>query len=325
MSPAATTGPVILVAGATGDLGGRITDALLTRGARVHALVRTQSAASSRDRLAAKGVRVLSADLDNVTSVAAACAGARCVVSALSGLRDVILDRQSVLIDAAAQAGVPRFISSDFSSDYTKSEPGHNRNFDLRREFAGRADRAPIAVTSIFNGAFMDMLGAEMPLIQPRIRSVLYWGTRHQPLDFTTRADAAAYTAAAALDDTTPRILRIAGDTVTAADMAAAMTRSSGTTYRTLWAGTTGTLGALIPLTRRAAPEKPNATFPAWQGMQYTFDMFSGTVRLQPLDNDRYPDLQWTSLLDRLTTNPPAQRKRRNADAGPTRPSRKLT
>lgn len=307
MSPAATPGPVILVAGATGDLGGRITDALLARGARVHALVRPQSAAGMRDQLAAKGVRVLSADLDKVESVATACAGADCVVSALSGLRDVILDRQSVLIDAAVQAGVPRFISSDFSSDYTKSEPGHNRNFDLRREFAGRADRAPIAVTSIFNGAFMDMLGAEMPLIQARIRSVLYWGSRHQPLDFTTRADTAAYTAAAALDDTTPRILRIAGDTVTAADMAAVMTRTSGTTYRALWAGTTASLKALIPLIRRAAPAKPNATFPAWQGMQYTFDMFSGTVRLQPLDNKRYPELRWTSLLDRFTAGPPAR------------------
>ena len=74
-----------------------------------------------------------------------------------------------------------------------------------------RVDVAPIRVTSILNGAFMDMLGAEMPLIQRRLRRVLYWGSADQPLDFTTKDDVAAYTAAAALDDTTPRILRIAG------------------------------------------------------------------------------------------------------------------
>ena len=138
---------------------------------------------------------VVTADLADVTSVAEASAGASCVVSAPDGRPHVILDRQSALLDAAVPAGVPRFISSDFSADYTRSNPGHNRDFDF--DFAERADRAPLAVTSIFNSAFMDMLGAEMPIIQPRIRSVLYWGHRDQPLNFTTKDDTAAYTAAA--------------------------------------------------------------------------------------------------------------------------------
>lgn len=49
------------------------------------------------------------------------------------------------------------------------------------------------------------------------------------------------------------------------------------------------------------AAEKPDPIFPAWQGMQYTYDMFSGRPTLDPLDNDRYPDLRWISLLDRFT------------------------
>ena len=293
------TEPFVLVAGATGDLGGRVVAALAERGAPVHALVRPGSSAGRRDRLA-RAATVVEADYSDTDALTAACAGAGCVVSTVSGLRDVILDGQSALIDAAARADVPRFISSDFSADHTRSAPGHNRNFDLRREFAGRADRAPIAVTSILNGAFTDMLGAEMPLVQPRIRSVLYWGSRDQPLDFTTRDDTATYTAAAALDATTPRVLRIAGDTVSAADIAATMTRTSGTTYRTLRAGSVGTLRRLVPLVRLAAPEKPDPVFPAWQGMQYTLDMFSGVVRLTPLDNDRYPGMRWTSLHDRF-------------------------
>lgn len=294
--------PLVVLAGATGDLGGRIAKALLARDVKVRCLVRPESMPGGQDPLLKAQAEIVSVNFNDVTAVAAACTGATCVVSALSGLREVILDRQSVLIDAAVQAGVKRFISSDYSADYTKSEPGHNRNFDLRREFAGRADRAPIAVTSILNGAFMDMLGAEMPIIQPRIRSVLYWGARNQPLDFTTRDDTAAYTAAAALDDTTPRILRISGDTVTASNIAAIMTRASGKRYRTLRVGGVGSLAVLIPLLRRAAPEKPNAVFPAWQGMQYTYDMFGGAVQLTPLDNDRYPEVRFTSMLDRFST-----------------------
>ena len=68
------------------------------------------------------------------------------------------MGRQGVLLDGAAQAGVPRFIPSDYSADFTKTQLGDNRNLDLRREFMARADRAPIRVTSILNGAFMDML-----------------------------------------------------------------------------------------------------------------------------------------------------------------------
>jgi uncharacterized protein YbjT (DUF2867 family) len=155
--------PFVLVAGATGDLGGRVAAALVARGARVHAVVRPESSPERRERLVDQGATLVTADLADVESLTSACAGASCVVSTLSGLREVILDRQSLLIDAAARAAVPRFISSDFSADYTKSSPGHNRNFDLRREFAGRADRAPITFTSILNGAFMDMLGGHLP------------------------------------------------------------------------------------------------------------------------------------------------------------------
>ncbi len=33
---------------------------------------------------------------------------------------------------------------------------------------------------------------------------------------------------------------------------------------------------------------------PTWQGMQYMVNMFSGAGKLEPLDNDRYPELTWT-------------------------------
>ena len=305
MSIDASPEPFVVIAGATGDLGGRIAGALIERGATVHALTRPESRPEDVDRLANLGVRLVPADLSDPRSVAGVLHGASCVVSALSGLREVILDRQTVLLDAAVRAGVPRFISSDYSSDYTKTRPGHNRNFDLRREFAGRADRAPIQVTSILSGAFMDMLGAEMPIIQPRVRAVLYWGDADQPLDFTTRDDTAASTAAAALDEDAPRILRVAGDTVSAREIASAMTKASGKAYRVLPAGGLASLRLLIPVAQRVAAEKPDPIFPAWQGMQYTLDMFSGEARLDPLDNDRYPELEWTSLLERLSSRLP--------------------
>ncbi len=131
----------------------------------------------------------------------------------------------------------------------------------------------------------MDMLGAEMPIIRQGIRRVLYWRDAEQLLDFTTKDDVAAYTAAAALDDTTPRLLRIAGDSVGVREIAAKMTEVSGRRYRPLWAGSIGLLGA---------------AFPPWQGMQSMRDQFSGRVKLTKLDNDRYPGLRWATVHDHL-------------------------
>ncbi len=46
-----------------------------------------------------------------------------------------MLGMQGKVLDAAVAAGVPRFIPSDYSLDFTKTRPGENRNLDLRRRF----------------------------------------------------------------------------------------------------------------------------------------------------------------------------------------------
>ena len=198
-------------------------------------------------------------------------------------------------LHAEVEAGVRRFIPSDFSEEFTRTPSGLNRNLDLRREFMAVADRANIQVTSILNGAFMDMLGAEFPLIQPRIGRVLCWRSADQPLDFTTKDDVAAYSAAAALDTDTPRLLRIAGDSITVRELAAILTAIGSRTYRPMKVGTIGTLGLMIRVARFLSPGREE-TFPPWQGMQYMRDMFSGAGKLEPLDNDRYPDVPFTRV-----------------------------
>jgi uncharacterized protein YbjT (DUF2867 family) len=293
--------PIIALAGASGDLGERIARALVARGATVRALKRPVLKPDERRRIEATGAVLVEADPTDVAAMAKACTGASCLVSALNGVHDVMIGRQGILLDAAVKAGVPRFIPSDFAADFTKTPPRRNRNFDLRREFMARVDAAPIKATSILNGAFLDMLGAEMPIIQPRIHRVLYWHDADQVLDFTTKDDVATYTAAAALDDTTPRILRIAGDSVNARDIAATMSSVTGVNYRPLWAGTLGSLGVMIRIAKLVAPQ-PNDAFPPWQGMQYMRDQFSGMAKLSPLDNDRYPGLTWTSVSQHLFT-----------------------
>ena len=295
-----TSPAIVVLAGGTGDLGGRIARALVQRGAWVRALVRPGIAADRMHALAATGAEPVEVDFADPVALGAACAGAACVVSALSGLRDVIVDTQARLLDAAVSAGVPRFIPSDFSLDYTALPEGSNRNFDLRREFRARLAEAPIRATSIFNGAFADMLVGEMPLIVRPLRRVLYWEAADRRFALTTKDDTARFTAAAALDPEAPRDLHVAGSEASARDLADATSAITGRAYRPMRAGSLAGLARLIRLVRRLRPQD-GAVFPAWQGMQYLHNMFGGAAPSAPTDNGRYPDLRWTSIRDVLS------------------------
>jgi len=306
-SLAAGARPLVVLAGATGDLGHRIGLALLDRGAEVRALVRPGNTKPEVGTLRMRGAAIVEVDFNDAAALARACAGASCVVSALSGLREVIVDAQTQLLAAAVATGVPRFIPSDFAIDYTKLPEGSNRNLDLRREFNRRLDQAPIRATSVLNGMFMDLLTGQAPVVLFKIKRVLYWGSADQPLDFTTIADTAAFTAAAALDATTPRYLRVAGEVATVRDLQAAATAVTGQRFRRLRAGGLWLLKLMIRITRRLAPA-PKEVFPPWQGMQYLHNMFTGQPKLAPLDNDRYPDLRWTSVQELLATRGPQAR-----------------
>ena len=291
--------PVVVVAGATGGLGLRIARELGRCGAGVKAVIRPGMAPERTASLAAVSATLVPVDLTDRAGLARACAGAACVVSALNGLEETILDGQAALLDAAVAAGVPRFIPSDFALDFTRTKPGGNRNLDLRRRFQQRLDRAPVRATSVLNGGFMDMLTGQMPLIQFGWRRVLYWGDADQPLDFTAMDDVAAFTAITALDDGAPRILRIAGEVVSARELAEAASEVAGGHFKTLRMGGVGSLGAMIAAARVLAPGR-GQVFPVWQGMQYLRDMFGGAGKLDPLDNGRYPGLHWRGVREVL-------------------------
>jgi len=286
--------PKIILAGATGDLGRRIARELTRLDATVIGLARKTSQTGG-PRPTANDVHHVVVDYDDQASLEALCAGASCVVSALSGVRDVIVDMQSTLLNAAVRAGIPRFIPSDFAADFTTLPPGRNRNFDLRREFRERLDAAPIRATSILNGMFTELLVEDAPFVLPRIRRVLYFGSPDQPMDFTTKDNVAQFTARAALDDDAPRWLRISGHRCSARDLADAATRAFGQPFRLLRGGSANTLTAAATAVRLLAPGR-SATFPVWQGMQYMRDMYDGRGLLEPLDNNRYDQIDWTTV-----------------------------
>ncbi len=294
-----TSAHLILLAGATGDLGFRVAQHLRSAGIRIRVLARRQSPHGYRlDALRAAGADVRVLNFNDPAMTAAACADGTCLVSTLSGLEDVIIGLQERLLSAALEAGVPRFIASDFCIDYTRIPAGGNRNLDLRRRFAQILDASPVRATGILNGMFTELLLSDAPLIQQRLQRIIHWGDRDQPMDFTTRGDTAGFTVRAVLDAESPRYLRIAGDVQSIAGLAAIASTVHGKPFRPLRLGSLRFMQGLIKLTRSLSFTE--AVFPAWQGMQYLHDMLEGSVKLSPLDNDRYGRIPWKKVGDVL-------------------------
>ena len=195
-------------------------------------------------------------------------------------------------------AGVPRFIPSDFCSDYTQQAAGENRNFDLRREFQHLLDQAPIQATSILNGAFAELLTYNIPLLDFKQHQVGYWEDADWHIDFTTMDDTAAFTAAAALDPAAPRFLRIASFQHSPSELAAAAEAAGKGPFNLVRLGSRADLATAIQHARAANPAGEQQLYADWQQMQYMLSMFS--VQNIPLDNQRYPDLAWTSVPELL-------------------------
>ena len=106
---------MILVVGATGQLGGKIARALLAKGKPVRALVRR---GSPQDDLQNAGAELTFGDLRDPASLAAACQGVHTVITTANTARRggadtveaVDLKGTRSLIDAAESAGVRHFI-----------------------------------------------------------------------------------------------------------------------------------------------------------------------------------------------------------------------
>lgn len=123
---------MILVAGATGYLGGEICRRLAQSGRPVRGLVRSTSDPAAVARLESLGVQVVRGDLRDRVSLDAACAGVSAVISTATATRtrqpdesieSTDQDGQVNLVDAARAAGARRFIYVSLSGHIEGDDP----------------------------------------------------------------------------------------------------------------------------------------------------------------------------------------------------------
>lgn len=191
---------MILVVGATGQLGGLIAQTLLDRGKPVRILVRD---ASSYDHLVKSGAEPVKADLKNPDSLRAACAGIDAVVttanSTARGGADTLesVDRAGnrQLIDAAAAEGVRHFV---FVSSIGAGPENPVPLLQAKGEAERRLRHSGMAWTILQPNMFMDKLPLMVvggPALAGRPVTLVGEGRRRHSM--VAMRDVAAYAVAA--------------------------------------------------------------------------------------------------------------------------------
>jgi len=208
---------MILVAGATGELGGRVVRLLLERGESVRCLVR---AATDTSALEALGAEIARGDLVDRASLDRACAGiqtAICTASAigrlLGGAGGPSLDEVDDtgvgnLVAAAEEAGVARFVYMS----YTGVALG--LGFPLERAKAAneeRLRRSSLRAVIVRPDAFQEVHLAPVGQFDIAACKVGVLGRGDTKRRWVATDDVAALVAALALEPDPPAVVEVGG------------------------------------------------------------------------------------------------------------------
>jgi uncharacterized protein YbjT (DUF2867 family) len=143
----------IAVAGAAGDLGSAVFNALVKSG-KFNLTVLTRADSKSTFP---SGTKVVKVDYDSLDSLTAALQGQDAVVSTVGSL---VIPSQNLLIDAAVAAGVKRFIPSEFGSNLVipsvRKLPVFGTKVAIEDKLTELAKQGKISYTFVYNGIFLD-------------------------------------------------------------------------------------------------------------------------------------------------------------------------
>lgn len=187
---------MILVAGATGNLGSEIVRRLRERGEEVRGLVRNTSAPEKTARLKELGAETVTGNLRDRASLDIACRGVRAVVSTVTTIAtaqpgDSFADTDaagtSSLIDAAKKAGVEHFVFVSFDSSQFPATPLS----DAKRAVEARLRASGMDYTILHPSFFMEVWLGPMIFGDVSAGQVKVFGSGEGKLPYVSVADVA--------------------------------------------------------------------------------------------------------------------------------------
>ena len=228
-----TVGGSILRAIASPDFRGRLSGAALIRPS---SLLDAAKAAKIRS-LELLGVEVVSGDCDDPTAeLAERLRGFHTVISAVGG--SGFKQSQLNLLEACKQAGVQRFIPSEFSVDTEAAGEGHAlaRLYREKRYIAEALKASELDYLQVVPGLFGELLLSPfggVDIANLVVTAPYSFDTR---VTFTAKPDIGRITAALLLSDVHRSRVRISGDTMSYGQIADTIERLTGkSVQRKVW------------------------------------------------------------------------------------------
>jgi uncharacterized protein YbjT (DUF2867 family) len=205
-----------LVVGATGLVGGAVTQQLRDQACDVRALVRGGAGHPGATFLAKGGVDVVAGDLLDPLAVASACKGVDTVICTATSMPaaggDALrrVDQEGVLdlIAAAECAGVRRFVYTSFSDNIRVDSPLTR----AKRACEARVAESPMESVILQPSFFMEVwLGPHLGFDMARAKARIY-GDGMAGVSYVSALDVAAFAASAATTPGVPRdVVQIGG------------------------------------------------------------------------------------------------------------------
>ncbi len=155
-------------------------------------------------------VTIQQGDAYDATALRSFVRGLDVVVCAYLGDHKLMIDGQKALIDACEAEGVPRYVASDWSLDYTKLQLGQLFPKDPMIHVKAYLDqKTAVKGVHVLVGGFMDpQLSPFFGLWDAATQTLRHWGTGDEIWEGTSYENAADFTAAVCLDREASGVLR---------------------------------------------------------------------------------------------------------------------
>lgn len=301
---------LILIAGATGKLGQNLITSCLNRNYQVRALCRNPDKIPFpvRDQLESL---VTPANYYDIPALDKACMGIDAIIVAYTGIPELQLDAQLLLLRAAERAGITKFVAQSWNYDWRAMELGQHESYDPFLCFRRHVDlTSGIRPVYVFTGVLAEVLFSTFfttkynGIWDEDGHRIVTYGTGEEEWHVTTYADAAEYTVEILElpDIEKGGFFSVSSFVHSSRDIARIYGETRGIEVPVVLEGSVDDLRKVALAAREKTGDPKN--YYEYIGFFYQLFTLDGTWVLKELDNDRFPGVKPTSLEQLLTENP---------------------
>ncbi|EXM17085.1 hypothetical protein RAB80_005542 [Fusarium oxysporum f. sp. vasinfectum] len=246
-------------------------------------------------------VKLFKGEAFDDTSIKPFVTGTDVIICAYLGADDLMIDGQKKLIDACDEAGVPRYVASDWALDYTKLKLGELFPKDpMIHVKAYLETKKTTKGVHILIGGFMDpILSPFFSVWDPQTQTLRYWGEGDEPFEGTSYENAAEFTAAVVADKSAIGIKKYLGDRKSIKEIAATFDKVYGVKPKLERLGSLEDLKTKMHVLREKNPTDVYSYMPLF----FMYYWINGQTFVGPeTDNEQYKEVKpetWEEYLSK--------------------------